>query len=132
MNRIWIPKVVVALCLVTIGALLPFLLPSIDFTQAAGVKYELNTKVVIGDERFISDVIITDLSTATTLTVPARARYAWSQAQEGNIRFRWGTAPDATTGGIISAGDSFTCNASLSEFQIIQESDADAYVAFFR
>lgn len=98
--------------------------------EAAGNRFTANTKTVKGDEIVISDYIIDDLSTATTLIVPANARVAMIQAQLGNVRYRWGTAPDATTGGIIFAGDYLETASSIDTIQLIQESSADAYVAF--
>ena len=100
--------------------------------EAAGERFSLNTKVVQGDEVVISDSVITDLSVASTLTVPANTRYVQIQAQGGNIRYRWGTAPTATTGGIVYAGDYFNVWASPDTIQLIEESSADAYVAFIR
>ena len=100
--------------------------------EAAGERFSLNTKVVQGDEVVISDSVITDLSVASTLAVPANTRYVQIQAQGGNIRYRWGTAPTATTGGIVYAGDYFNVWASPDTIQLIEESSADAYVAFIR
>ena len=107
----------------------PSYMPS---AEAAGNRYSLNTKTVAGDEVVISDYIITDLSSATLLTVPVNARAVMIQAQIGNIRFRWGTAPTATTGGIIYAGDYLETASSIDTIQLIQESSANAYVAFKR
>jgi len=123
--------VVFAAPLVLATALFLLITPSNQAT-GAGSRFELNTKVVQGDEVVISDMVITDLSSATTLTVPTGARWAKIQAQGGNIRYRWGTAPDATTGGIIYAGSYFNVYASPTTIQIIEETSADAYVAFIR
>jgi len=98
--------------------------------EAAVNRFDLNTKTVAGNEDVISDTTITDLSSATLLTVPANARAVMIQAQVGNVRFRWGTAPTAATGGIIYTGDYLETASSIRTIQLIEESSADAYVAF--
>ena len=100
------------------------------WAQGAGNRFDLNTKTVAGAEDVISDTMITDLSSATLLTVPTNARAVMIQAQLGNVRYRWGTSPTATTGGIIYDGDYLETASSIGTIQIIQESSADVYVAF--
>jgi len=101
--------------------------------QAAGEQFPLNMKVVTGDEQVISEQIITDVSSATTLTVPSRTRYAVIQAQLANVRYRWGTAPTAGAGGILYEGSLLIVNASIDDLQLIDETaGATVYVVYVR
>ncbi|MHC4686852.1 MAG: hypothetical protein ACYTEW_21460 [Planctomycetota bacterium] len=79
----------------------------------------------------VSDEVFSDLSTVQTLTIPTKARIVEVQAQKGNVRFRIRTAPTATTGGIIYAGNWHTFRAPLDRVQLIaDETNAEAYVVY--
>lgn len=65
---------------------------------------------------------ITSLSSAATLTVPAKADYAIAVPETQAIRYRDdGTAPTTSVGMLVATGQAFTiCGAQLRVIQIIQ------------
>lgn len=65
---------------------------------------------------------ITDVSAATSLTVPAGAQRALLCPQTQAVRFRDdGTDPTATVGIHIGAGERFLYEGNLSTIKLIQE-----------
>jgi hypothetical protein len=67
---------------------------------------------------------ITSLSAATSLTIPANSHAALIQAEDQNLRLSDdpdGTAPTATTGLVIAAGDTLMYDGDLRKVQLIQE-----------
>lgn len=66
---------------------------------------------------------ITSLASATTLTPPPRATAALVTVETAGVRWRDdGTAPTATIGMPLSAGQSFTYYGNLSAIQFIAQS----------
>lgn len=62
------------------------------------------------------------LSSAVTLTKPSGATNLWIQALDQNIRFRLdGTAPDATTGFQLAAGDFLVIPVPGTTVKVIEE-----------
>lgn len=84
----------------------------------------------------VSNVQMTAITNAAAQTVatPAGTRRVEIQAQDNNIRWRSdGTAPTATVGNIIYAGDTREFDASLGTIQLISTGgDAIANVHFAR
>ena len=65
---------------------------------------------------------ITDVSSATALTVPTGARLAIIQATTQNVRWRDdGTSPSATVGMQLLAGASYAYSGNLGQVEIIEE-----------
>ena len=65
---------------------------------------------------------ITSLGSSTSLIVPAGARVAIVQAQDQAVRWHGdGTAPTASVGMRLAAGDDFFFTGKLSEFKVIEE-----------
>lgn len=66
---------------------------------------------------------ITSLSSAATLTIPIGATIALIAVEGGAIRYRDdGTAPTATVGMPIAAGQEFQYTGNLAALQFIQQS----------
>jgi len=83
----------------------------------------------------LGDEVLSSLTTATSLSsVSSTVRLARVQAIGGNVRFRYNTAPTASVGGVIYAGEwrDFPYDAThLALFQFIEEdSGATAYAIY--
>jgi hypothetical protein len=64
---------------------------------------------------------ITSLSSSAALTIPAGAKRAIIQAETQDVRWRDdGTAPTASVGMVISAGDRLAYTGSLSAIRFIE------------
>jgi hypothetical protein len=64
---------------------------------------------------------ITSLSASTALTIPAGAKRAIIQAETQDVRWRDdGTAPTASVGMVISAGDRLAYTGSLAAIRFIE------------
>jgi hypothetical protein len=64
---------------------------------------------------------ITSLSASTALTIPAGAKRAIIQAETQDVRWRDdGTAPTASVGMVISAGDRLAYTGSLPAIRFIE------------
>ena len=78
---------------------------------------------------------ITSLSSATYLTIPANSHTALIQAEDQNIRLSDdpdGTAPTATTGLVIAAGDALMYDGDLRKVQLIEETaSAKANILYY-
>lgn len=76
---------------------------------------------------------ITALSAAASLTPPAGADFALIQAVTQNVRWRDdGTAPTATVGMQLAAGDTLAYDGDLSTFQAIEEAaSAELNVVYY-
>ena len=99
-------------------------------TQPAPV---LLTPAALGNWGYAGDQPITDLSSATALTPPARAQVALIQAQGQNLRVRGGeTDPTASVGLQLPAGDILTWDIKpLSGLKLIEEaSGGKAFVVY--
>lgn len=91
---------------------------------APGAKAGAHPQVTDGDRKPLGYEQIADVggSPVSTLTVPAGARVAIIQATGQNVRWRDdGTAPSATVGIQLAAGDSFLYVGKLSALQFIEE-----------
>lgn len=77
---------------------------------------------------------ITDMSSATGLTVPSGADFALIQALDQNIRWRDdGTSPTSTVGVQLSAGDVLRYDGDLSAFEAIEEAaSAEVNIAYYQ
>lgn len=77
---------------------------------------------------------ITSLSTSTALTAPSGSVLAVIQAEDQDIRYRDdGTAPTASVGMVIEAGQTLVYNGSLSALRLIQAaSSAKANVSYYK
>lgn len=76
---------------------------------------------------------ITALSAAVSLTVPAGADFALIQAVTQNVRWRDdGTAPTATVGMQLAAGDTLAYDADLTAVQLIETAaSAEVNVTYY-
>jgi len=71
-------------------------------------------------------------ATATSLTVPAGARWAVISVEDQNVRWRDdGTAPTAANGHLLYAGDSLVYSGPLGSFQLIQTAATAKWTATY-
>jgi hypothetical protein len=86
--------------------------------------------------KYLSYQQITVLTSSTALTVPAGAKYALIQAEAQNVRMRSNavgdSAPTATVGMLIAAGDSIFLSGNLTILRFIETAaSAKLNVAYF-
>lgn len=71
------------------------------------------------------------LNTAVTLTTPAGANTLWISVETQNVRVRFdGTAPDATTGLLLYAGQSYMIAMSAAQAIKLIEVTASAVINY--
>lgn len=76
---------------------------------------------------------VTDLSSASGLTVPSGADFALVQAVTQDVRWRDdGTSPTGSVGMVLAAGDTLSYDGDLSTFEAIETSaSAELNVAYY-
>lgn len=90
-------------------------MPSLDEVSHRAGRLTAGGLTCLGYEQ------ITDLSSASTLTVPAGATVALLNPETKSVRWRDdGTAPTASVGMVLHAGDTFIYTGDLSAIQLIE------------
>lgn len=123
MRRDLLTAVLAVLLAFTTGVFVHELIRVDTQAEAAGVRWTTNTLVVDGPLRPVVGGFqpITDLSSAVTPTQQANADVFIIQAENQNLRWRDdGTAPTATVGMLLYAGDMLPYHADLSAIQLIE------------